>query len=101
MRLPVTMRFLVLSLGAGLLVLIGFGSAFALSFGPDLLSQHSRPALHVPAKMVAVVPGGKTFHDPMCKYMHGTPEMMAAEEAVRKGYSPCVRCMHEALQEKR
>jgi hypothetical protein len=50
-----------------------------------------------PQGLVAVTPGGKMFHDPNCKYIHGPIEMVPAEEAVAEGYTPCVRCMREAL----
>jgi hypothetical protein len=62
-----------------------------------LLSQHSQPAVRLPAKMVAIVPGGKTFHDPQCTFMHGHPQMVTAEAAAKMGYSPCTRCMRESL----
>ncbi|HEV2112774.1 MAG TPA: hypothetical protein VGR50_01420 [Terriglobales bacterium] len=65
---------------------------------PALRSAHSQPAATVPSRMVAVTAQGKTFHDPSCKYIHGKIEMMPAEEAIRRGYSPCVRCMREALK---
>lgn len=65
---------------------------------PALRSEHGQPAATVPSRMVAVTAQGKTFHDPSCKYIHGKIEMMPAEEAIRRGYSPCVRCMREALK---
>jgi methylphosphotriester-DNA--protein-cysteine methyltransferase len=30
--------------------------------------------------------------------MHGKYHMVTADEAIREGYSPCNRCMSEALQ---
>ena len=62
-----------------------------------LRSEHSQPAVKTPPGLVAVTPGGKTFHDPNCQYIHGPIEMIAAKEAVAEGYSPCVRCMLVAL----
>lgn len=62
-----------------------------------LRSEHSQPAVKAPPGLVAVTPGGKTFHDPNCKYIHGPIEMVPAKEAVDGGYTPCVRCMREAL----
>lgn len=68
-----------------------------------LRSEHSQPAVRLPAKMVAIVPGGKTFHDPKCTFihwsprMHGHPQMVTAEAAAKMGYSPCTRCMRESL----
>lgn len=64
---------------------------------PPLLSQHSEPAVRLPARMVAIVPGGKVFHDPKCAYLHGHPRIVSAEEASKLGYTPCTRCMREAL----
>ena len=63
-----------------------------------LRSGHSEPPLSIPARQVAVTPEGKLFHDPSCTYIHGRVEMMSAEEAARAGYTPCTRCMHEALR---
>ena len=62
-----------------------------------LRSEHSQPAVKAPPGLVAVTPGGKMFHDPNCKYIHGPIEMVPAKEAVAEGYTPCVRCMREAL----
>ena len=62
-----------------------------------LRSEHSQPAVKTPVGFVAVTPGGKTFHVPNCKYIHGPIEMISAKEAVAEGYAPCVRCMREAL----
>jgi hypothetical protein len=66
-------------------------------FAPRLQAQMSRPARKLPEQLVAVVDGGKTFHRPGCTFMHGTYHMVTAEEAVREGYTPCVRCMKAAL----
>jgi len=73
---------------------IGRGSSHA---GAVLRSEHSQPAVKVPKDPVAVTPNGKTFHDPTCKFIHGPIEMIPANEAVAEGYTPCVRCMREAL----
>ena len=81
-----------------LLVLALYGAAWPHSSAAPLRSEHSQPAIAVPARLVAVTAEGKTFHDPSCKYIHGKIEMISAEEAVRRGYSPCVRCMREALK---
>jgi len=65
--------------------------------GVVLRSEHSQPAVKVPKDLVAVTPNGKTFHDPNCEFIHGPIEMIPAKEAVAEGYTPCVRCMREAL----
>ena len=94
--MPTTAR---LFLAAALLAvaIVALGSVMTVGGAPPLLSEHSRPAVTVPSQQVAIVPDGKTFHDPKCTYMHGKPEMISAEEAVKKGYAPCVRCMRQAL----
>ncbi len=63
----------------------------------DLRSRHSEPAARVPSGQVVITEHGKTFHKPGCRYLHGKAEIVDAPEAVRKGYSPCVRCGREAL----
>lgn len=94
-----TSRFLLSTALVSFFLLVGLDAAITRTIAPGLLTEHSHPAMKAPARMVAVVAGGKTFHDPSCKYMHGTPQMMSAEDAIKKGYSPCIRCMREALHE--
>jgi len=79
-------------------LLAAYELALPRSASASLRSEHSQPAVTIPARMVAVTAEGKTFHDPGCRYIHGKVEMITAEEAVRRGYSPCVRCMREALK---
>src|SRR6266446_3192816 len=78
-------------------IALTFNAVAAKGIAPELLSEHSHPAVSVPEQSVAIVQGGKTFHDPKCTYLHGKPEMVSAQEAVMKGYSPCVRCMRQTL----
>jgi len=40
---------------------------------------------------------GKTFHVPNCPYLHGKRRVLTAQEAVREGYVPCVRCERALL----
>src|SRR5947209_16513310 len=82
------------------LLVAGWPLAGRRSAPPPLLSQHSQSAVKVPGKMVAIVDGGKTFHDPKCTFIHGKPRMVSSEQAVKMGYSPCTRCMREALASK-
>jgi hypothetical protein len=63
-----------------------------------LLSRHSEAAIHLPARKVAISAQGKLFHDPSCRYIHGQPEMVSAQEAARRGYTPCPRCMGQYLR---
>jgi len=89
--------------------LIGLAAAAAIAafflissaqnrFAPQPRALMSQPVRRMPQELVAVVDGGKTFHRPGCRYMHGKYHLVTPEEAVREGYSPCVYCMHEALQ---
>jgi hypothetical protein len=63
-----------------------------------MLSRHSEPAIHLPNRQVAIIAEGKLFHDPSCRYIHGKPEVVSAQEAVRRGYTPCPRCLRKSLQ---
>lgn len=65
---------------------------------PVLRSEHSQPARRGPEGMVAVAAKGKTFHVPGCTFLHGESELEPSAEAIREGYSPCVRCMQELLK---
>jgi hypothetical protein len=85
---------------AMVIVVAGVVAAFAAagySHTVALRSEHAKPAVQVPTRVVAVTPAGNTFHDPNCTYIHGPIETMPAAEAVKEGYTPCVRCMREAL----
>src|SRR3954447_20539574 len=92
-----TPRVLLATLLLAIAMALTINTAVAHSFSAPLLSEHSQPAVKIPEQQVAIVPDGKTFHDPKCTFIHGRPEMVSAQEAVRKGYSPCVRCMRQAL----
>jgi hypothetical protein len=89
------------------LVSVGVTGALAASaicaaaldrFGPRPLSEMSQPARRLPERLVAIVDGGKKFHVPGCPFMHGKYHMVTPEEAVREGYTPCTRCMRDALR---
>jgi hypothetical protein len=89
------------------LVSVGVTGALAASavcaaaldrFVPRPLSEMSQPVRRLPQRLVAIVDGGKMFHVPGCPFMHGTYRMVTAEEAVRKGYAACTRCMRDALR---
>lgn len=70
-----------------------------------LRSYHAEPGSGVPpGMMVEVAVDGKTFHVPGCKYLHkhehegeGQVRLVAAAEAIREGYVPCVRCLRQYL----
>ncbi len=83
---------------AGGLVL-GNATAFR---NPSVRSLLAKPPRGVPASLlVAVCDDGKVFHVPGCKYLHKhddeSPKMMTAAEALREGYTPCVRCLRQYL----
>jgi hypothetical protein len=89
------------------LVSVGVTGALAASaacaaalnrFVPHPLSEMSQPDRRLPQRLVAIVDGGKIFHVPGCPFMHGTYHMVTADEAVREGYTPCTRCMRDALR---
>jgi hypothetical protein len=89
------------------LVSVGVTGALAASaicaavldgFVPRPLSEMSQPARRLPERLVAIVDGGKMFHVPGCPFMHGKYHMVTPEEAVREGYTPCTRCMRDALR---
>lgn len=65
---------------------------------PQPRAEMSQPARRLPERLVAVVDGGKLFHVPGCPFMHGKYRMVTPEEAVREGYTPCDRCMYDALR---
>jgi anti-sigma factor RsiW len=69
---------------------------------PALRSYHAEPGTGVPGEMmVAVSSQGKTFHVPGCRFLHRheneNVRLIAASEAVREGYSPCIRCLRQYL----
>jgi len=67
---------------------------------PELRSDHAQPGSGVPPEMMVVVAtDGKTFHVPGCPFIHDTSRLrtIAAQEAMREGYAPCVRCMKKYL----
>jgi len=68
-------------------------------------SHLAKPGVGVPPDMmVEIAADGKTFHVPGCKYLHkhehegeGEVRLVAAAEAIREGYVPCVRCLRQYL----
>ena len=80
-----------------LVVLAGWRISRAHAQVPALRSEHSEPAKIMPPQMVAVIPQGKQFHDASCRYIHGKPQMMTAEQAAKMGYTPDPRCLRKTL----
>ena len=67
---------------------------------PKLRSEHAQPGSGVPPDMMVVVSAeGKTFHVAGCPFIHDKARLrtIAAREAIREGYAPCVRCMKKYL----
>jgi anti-sigma factor RsiW len=94
-----TMWPLVLALAAALLLAVGVSGARVHDLNAvRYLSTMSPPARHLPPGMVAITAAGKNFHVRYCPFLHGEEELVPAEVAVERGYGPCVRCMHEALE---
>ncbi len=65
---------------------------------PFLRSQHAQPGFAVPPGMMVLVSAhGKTFHRAGCSVIHDAKHIrtIAAGEAERAGYVPCIRCMKE------
>jgi anti-sigma factor RsiW len=65
-------------------------------------TYHAEPGIGVPAgMMVEVSEDGKTFHVPGCRFLHKhgneNVRLIAASQAIREGYVPCVRCLREYL----
>jgi Putative zinc-finger len=78
---------------------VGDSSAFVR---PELRSEHAQPGTGVPAQMMVVVAeDGKTFHAAGCRFIHDKAKLriIPASQALREGYTPCVRCMKKYLNE--
>lgn len=75
----------------------------ARSFGsnqPGLRSEQAQQAVGIPPDMAVIVAEeGKTFHVAGCTFLHDKARLrtIAAQEAIREGYAPCVRCMKKYL----
>ena len=67
---------------------------------PELRSEHAQPGAGVPPDMqVIVAADGKTFHVSGCPFIHDKAQLrtIAAREAMKEGYAPCIRCMKKYL----
>jgi Putative zinc-finger len=92
-----SLGWLVSLAAAGALAALGLFTAAQNRSAPQPRAAMSQPARERPQALVAIVDEGKVFHRPGCPYMHGKYRMVTAEEAIREGYTPCNRCMSDAL----
>jgi Putative zinc-finger len=92
----------MLAVAASALIAGSFALAHASSPSQIVLSEQAQPAVGIPRELlVEVSTGGRLYHVPGCKYLqekpHLRPRSMTAEEAIRSGYAPCVRCLRRYL----
>ena len=68
---------------------------------PVLQSVHAQSGRGIPDNLVVLVATrGRVFHVAGCTFIHnkeGGVRSMAAAEAIREGYVPCVRCLGQYL----
>lgn len=67
----------------------------------ELLSEHAQTGIGVPPDLMVVVSDkGKMFHTPQCRFIHDRTNLrtIAAREAQKLGYAPCIRCMKQYLE---
>lgn len=68
---------------------------------PERRSEQAEPGSGVPPDMVVVVStDGKLFHVAGCPFIHDKAHVrtMVAREAMKEGYTPCVRCLKKYLR---
>jgi Putative zinc-finger len=86
---------------AGVLAAGGFEIARSTSTaGSEPRSEHAQPGNGIPPDLMVVIsPNGKLFHVATCTFIHDKAHLqtMAARDAIRQGYVPCVRCMKQYL----
>lgn len=89
------------------LALVSVSFALARLDSPPLTAMRSyqaEPGAGVPPEMmVEIAADGKTYHVPGCKYLHknevggNDARLVTAAEAMREGYTPCIRCLRRYL----
>ena len=96
----------------GWMVALGFAALLLLSFemgnvslpgAVEFRSEQAKYKAHIPADLkVVAVADGKIFHVPGCRFIHDKDklEAMTADEALRQGYAPCVRCLRQYLSDR-
>jgi hypothetical protein len=96
----VTRRVWMLGAAAAALIAGSYTLARSSASVLPVLSEQARPGRNIPPDlMVEVSEQGKVFHLPGCEYLHKrpneSPKLIAAAEAMREGYVPCVRCLRK------
>jgi len=92
--------WIVAAAAAALVVITLEAGRSSMFSGPELRSEHARPGAGVPPDMMVIVSvDGKMFHVLGCPFIHAKTNFrtMAAREALKEGYTPCVRCLKEYL----
>ena len=96
-------HFWVFAVAAAALIAGGLSLGNSAVFRPAELRSPLAQSPHgiPPALRVVLSAEGRVFHVPGCKYIHKhdneNPRLMTAEEALREGYVPCVRCLRQYL----
>lgn len=89
----------------GWTVAFAFAAMLILSFEvgnrpSSVRSQHADPGEHIPRNLIVVVEDtGKLFHVAGCPFIktEGGVRSVTAQEALKEGYTPCVRCLRKYL----
>ena len=83
------------------MLILSFEVGNSPNFHPQSVrSQHADPGEHIPRNLVVVVENsGKLFHVAGCPFIktEGGVRSVTAEEALKEGYTPCVRCLRKYL----
>ncbi|MBV9183630.1 MAG: zf-HC2 domain-containing protein [Acidobacteria bacterium] len=85
-------------------VLVGGSFEVARSFILNRVeprSEHAQAGAGVPPNMMVVVSEeGKLFHAAGCPFIHDQAHLrtVVARDAIKQGYTPCMRCMKKYLQ---
>ena len=91
----------VVAFAVAALLLASFEVARSSSWGwPQLRNRLAQSTTSIPPNMMVVAADdGKVFHVPGCRYIHDKAHVrtLTAGEALKEGYTPCVRCMKQYL----
>jgi hypothetical protein len=86
---------------AGVLAAGSYGIARSTgATGSEQRSEHAQPGNRIPPDLMVVIsPNGKLFHVATCTFIHDKAHLqtVAARDAIRQGYAPCIRCMRQYL----